>query len=69
MFSFDLKSGYHHFKLPLTVLLPLILFFCFLFNKPQRFAYSNASASGCGSVITLNEDCVCHKLWERFRVF
>ena len=37
---------------------------CFLFNKPQRFAYSDASATGCGSVITLNEDCVCHKLWE-----
>ena len=27
MFCFDLKSGYHHVKLPLTVLLPLILFF------------------------------------------
>ena len=26
---------------------------CFLFNKPQRFAYSDASATGCGSVITL----------------
>ena len=37
---------------------------CFLFNKPQRFAYSDASATECGSVITLNEDCVCHKLWE-----
>ena len=37
---------------------------CFLFNKPQRFAYSDASATGGGSVITLNEDCVCHKLWE-----
>ena len=37
---------------------------CFLFNKPQRFAYSDASATGCGSVITLNEDCVCHMLWE-----
>lgn len=37
---------------------------CFLFNKPQRFVYSDASATGCGSVITLNEDCVCHKLWE-----
>ena len=37
---------------------------CFLFNKPQCFAYSDASATGCGSVITLNEDCVCHKLWE-----
>ena len=38
--------------------------FCFLFNKPQHFASSDASASGCGSVITRNEDCVCHKLWE-----
>ena len=37
---------------------------CFLSNKPQRFAYSDASATGCGSVITLNDDCVCHKLWE-----
>ena len=37
---------------------------CFLFNKPQRFAYSDASARDCGSVIILNEDCVCHKLWE-----
>ena len=37
---------------------------CFLFNKPQRFAYSDASGTGCGSVITLNGDCVCHKLWE-----
>ena len=36
----------------------------FLFNKPQRFPSSVASATGCGSVITLNEDCVCHKLWE-----
>ena len=38
--------------------------FYFVFNKPQRFAYFDASASGCGSVIILNEDCVCHKLWE-----
>ena len=36
----------------------------FLFNKPQRFAYSDASAIGCGSIITLKEDCVCHKFWE-----
>ena len=27
IFSFDLKRGYHHVKLPLTVLLLLILFF------------------------------------------
>ena len=37
---------------------------CFLTNKPQRFVYSDASATGCGSVITLNEDYVCHRLWE-----
>ena len=37
---------------------------CFLFNKPQRFAYSDASAAGRGSVISLGKDCVCHKLWE-----
>ena len=37
---------------------------CFLFNKPQHYPYSDASATGCGSLITLNEDCVCHKLWE-----
>ena len=34
---------------------------CFLYNKPQRFAYSDTSATGCASVITLNENCVCHK--------
>ena len=37
---------------------------CFLFNKPQCFAYSDVSAAGCGLVITLSKDCVCHKLWE-----
>ena len=37
---------------------------CFLTNKPQRFVYSDASATGCGSVITLNADYVCHWLWE-----
>ena len=31
---------------------------CFLFNKPQRFAHSDASATGCGSVITLRIVCV-----------
>ena len=33
--------------------------FCFLIKKPQRFAHSDASTTWCGSVITLNEDCVC----------
>ena len=37
---------------------------CFLFNRPQRFVYSDTSVTGCGSVITLDENCVCHKLWE-----
>ena len=37
---------------------------CFLTNKPQRFVYSDASATGCGSVINLNADYVCHRLWE-----
>jgi len=37
---------------------------CFLTHKPQRFVYSDASATGCGSVITLNEDYICHRLWE-----
>ena len=37
---------------------------CLLFNKPRRFAYSDANATGCGSIITLNKNCVCHKLWE-----
>ena len=36
----------------------------FLNNKPQPFADSDTSATGCGSVITLNEDYVCHRLWE-----
>ena len=37
---------------------------CFLLHKPQRFAYSDASTTGCGSVITLNEDHICHRLWD-----
>ena len=32
---------------------------CFLIHKPQRFVYSDASATGCGSVITLNEEHIC----------
>ena len=37
---------------------------CVLIHKPQRFVYSDASATGCGSVITLNEEHICHRLWE-----
>ena len=35
---------------------------CFLSKKPQSFVYSVASATGCGSLITL--DHICHRLWE-----
>ena len=38
---------------------------CFLSHKPQRFVYSDASATGCGSVITLNDEHICHRLWEQ----
>ena len=37
---------------------------CFLTHKPQCFVYSDASATGCGSVINLNEEYICHRLWE-----
>lgn len=36
----------------------------FFIKKPQHFAYCDASVTGYGSVISLNEDYVCHKLWE-----
>ena len=36
----------------------------FLTKKPQYFTYFDASATGCSSVITFNEDYVCHKLWD-----
>jgi len=29
---------------------------CFLNHKPKLFVYSDASATGCGSVLTLNEE-------------
>ena len=37
---------------------------CFLFKQPNCFVHSNASFTGCGSVITLNETTICHKMWE-----
>ena len=37
---------------------------CFLIHKPQRFVNSDASATGCGAVITLNEEHICQRLWE-----
>lgn len=37
---------------------------CFLDKKPHCFAYSDASNTGAGAVITLDKNYVCHKLWE-----
>ena len=36
---------------------------CFLFKQPNCFVHSDASVTGCGSVITLNEDTICHRMW------
>ena len=36
---------------------------CFLYKAPSCFAYSDASDTGRGSLITLNETTVCHKMW------
>ena len=38
--------------------------FCFLDRKPRMFGFSDASASGCGAVIPLDSQDVCHKLWD-----
>ena len=37
---------------------------CFLYHKPSRFIYSDASKTGCGSLITLNGGAICHKMWD-----
>ena len=36
---------------------------CFLYSKPSSFAYSDASDTGCGSLITMNDTILCHKMW------
>ena len=36
---------------------------CFASTCPSHFVYSDASATGCGSVIGFNNDYVCHKTW------
>ena len=35
---------------------------CFLLKQPNYFVQSDASVTGCGSVITLNENTICHKM-------
>ena len=37
---------------------------CFLGREPKRFVYSDACETGCGATVTLNDDHVCHKLWD-----
>ncbi len=38
---------------------------CFLNTKPHIFVSSDASDLGCGSVILLDSEQFCHKLWDR----
>ena len=37
---------------------------CFLDSKPHRLVYSDASSTGCGAVVSLDKDHLCHKLWD-----
>ena len=39
---------------------------CFVSTCPSHFVYSDASATGCGSVIGFNDEYVCHKMWTEF---
>ena len=36
---------------------------CFAYTCPSSFVYSDASATGCGSVIGFNNEYVCHRMW------
>lgn len=38
--------------------------YCFLDKKPHVFGYSDTSATGCGSVITLDSEQMYHKVWN-----
>ena len=37
---------------------------CFLHSTPHKFVYSDASDTGCGSLLTLDTKQICHKLWD-----
>jgi hypothetical protein len=37
---------------------------CFRHSVPSKFIYSDASETGCGAVISLNGDIICHKMWS-----
>ena len=36
---------------------------CFAYTCPSSFVYSDARATGCGSVIGFNNEYVCHRMW------
>ena len=36
---------------------------CFFYKAPSFFVYSDASQTGCGSIITMNDSLLCHKMW------
>ena len=38
--------------------------FCFSDRKPHVFGFSDASATGCGAVISLDSQHIYHKLWD-----
>ena len=37
---------------------------CFVESKPHCIAYSDASSTGCGAIVALDQDHICHRLWE-----
>lgn len=42
---------------------------CFLEStKPHCIVYSDASNTGCGAVITIDKDHICHRLWDSCEV-
>ena len=40
--------------------------YCFVSKVPSYFVYSDASASGGGTVIDFNNDFVCYKMWSEY---
>jgi hypothetical protein len=38
---------------------------CFTNNAPHCFIYSDASGTGCGAHMTLNQDYICHNMWSK----
>ena len=38
--------------------------YCFHMVSANIFVYSDASASGCGAYVTLNQEHICHRMWN-----